>query len=59
MTCQIDRAQLPPAGAALIRALERAGHEAWFVGGCVRDLLLGRIPHRKICVCLCRVMSRN
>ena len=45
MTCQIDRAQLPPAGAALIRALERAGHEAWFVGGCVRDLLLGRIPH--------------
>ncbi|MGC9602451.1 MAG: CCA tRNA nucleotidyltransferase [Minisyncoccia bacterium] len=25
--------------------LETAGHEAWIVGGCVRDLLLGRKPN--------------
>lgn len=32
------------AAAAIVRRLRRAGHEAWFVGGCVRDLLLGRVP---------------
>ncbi len=34
----------PPPGPALSvqRALKAAGHEAWFVGGCVRDRLLGR-----------------
>ena len=25
--------------------LESAGHEAWVVGGCVRDSLMGIIPH--------------
>ena len=30
--------------AALVaRRLRDAGHEAWYVGGCVRDELLGRI----------------
>lgn len=28
----------------MTEALERAGHEAYVVGGCVRDLLLGRKP---------------
>lgn len=28
-----------------IRLLEKAGHEAWMVGGCVRDRLRGRVPH--------------
>ena len=28
----------------LLAALENAGYEAWCVGGCVRDLLLGRQP---------------
>lgn len=28
----------------VLSRLERAGHEAWCVGGCVRDALLGRIP---------------
>ena len=28
----------------VLSALRRAGHEAWCVGGCVRDLLLGRAP---------------
>ena len=29
---------------AVLQALETAGHEAWCVGGCVRDSLLGRTP---------------
>lgn len=28
----------------VLRQLESAGHEAWCVGGCVRDGLLGRVP---------------
>ena len=28
----------------VLHALEEAGYEAWCVGGCVRDLLLGRTP---------------
>lgn len=28
----------------VLTALEAAGHEAWCVGGCVRDLLLGGVP---------------
>lgn len=28
----------------VLTALEAAGHEAWCVGGCVRDVLLGRVP---------------
>lgn len=28
----------------ILSALERAGHEAWCVGGCVRDTLMGRQP---------------
>lgn len=29
---------------AVLAALETAGYEAWCVGGCVRDLLLGEVP---------------
>ena len=29
----------------VLRRLEQAGYEAYFVGGCVRDLLRGAIPH--------------
>ncbi len=36
--------QIPPAVAALCVALREAGHQAHPVGGCVRDLLLGRVP---------------
>jgi len=28
----------------IIKDLEKNGHEAWIVGGCVRDLLLGKTP---------------
>lgn len=34
--------ELPAAAVAVIDALEGAGYEAWAVGGCVRDTLLGR-----------------
>lgn len=30
---------------ACLRALEAAGHEAWLVGGCVRDMIMGVAPH--------------
>lgn len=32
------------AARSVVRRLRAAGHEAWFVGGCVRDELLGREP---------------
>ena len=42
-------ASLPPRFARAARSiaarLREAGHEAWLVGGCVRDLCMGRIPH--------------
>lgn len=36
--------EIPENVQAVLRALEAAGHEAWCVGGCVRDALLGRVP---------------
>jgi poly(A) polymerase len=33
------------AACEIVRRLRRAGHEAYFVGGCVRDLLMGEEPH--------------
>ncbi|GHV44790.1 polynucleotide adenylyltransferase [Clostridia bacterium] len=38
------RIELPPAVSFLIAALERGGFEAYVVGGCVRDSLMGRPP---------------
>ena len=35
---------LPESVREVLGRLEAAGHEAWCVGGCVRDLLLGRTP---------------
>ena len=35
---------LPADAARIIRILEEAGHEAYVVGGCVRDSLMGRMP---------------
>ena len=29
----------------LMERLAAGGHEGWAVGGCVRDSLLGRVPH--------------
>lgn len=38
-------ALLPPYSLCVLRALEAAGHEAWVVGGWVRDALLGSPAH--------------
>ena len=35
---------MPAYAKNVLRTLEAAGHEAWCVGGCVRDTLLGRRP---------------
>lgn len=35
---------IPHAADVILRRLEEAGHEAWAVGGCVRDCLLGMAP---------------
>ena len=37
-------ARVPPEAGDVVRTLSQAGYEAWFVGGCVRDLLSGRTP---------------
>jgi tRNA nucleotidyltransferase/poly(A) polymerase len=37
-------ANIPAAPLKILRTLRENGHEAFFVGGCVRDLLLGREP---------------
>lgn len=36
---------IPQGALALMEALEAAGYQAWAVGGCVRDRLLGLEPH--------------
>ena len=36
--------EIPENVQAVLKTLESAGHEAWCVGGCVRDALLGRSP---------------
>ena len=38
------RLPVPPKAQQALDRLHAAGHEAWLVGGCVRDLLLGRTP---------------
>ncbi len=42
---KISKITVPENAAKIIETLERAGHEAYVVGGCVRDSLLGRIPN--------------
>ena len=37
-------AGIPEYVVEVLAALEAAGYEAWCVGGCVRDSLLGRTP---------------
>ena len=43
METECTELESPPAAALhVLDCLQSAGHEAWFVGGCVRDRLLGR-----------------
>ena len=41
---QISRSQIPFEILQVTDTLEKAGFEAWIVGGCVRDLFIGRKP---------------
>lgn len=41
---QLRPSQIPPEVLRVTSGLRQAGFEAWVVGGCVRDLLLGRKP---------------
>jgi poly(A) polymerase len=41
---EIDPAELDPDALKVVLRLHGHGHQAYFVGGCVRDLLLGRKP---------------
>lgn len=38
------RDKMPSGGLSVLNALENAGFETYFVGGCVRDTLMGRTP---------------
>lgn len=40
----IEASQIPKEVSRITATLEGAGFEAWIVGGCVRDLLIGRTP---------------
>lgn len=40
----MDRLRVPAGVKGILRCLESAGYEAYLVGGCVRDMLLGRVP---------------
>ncbi|MBQ8510171.1 MAG: hypothetical protein IJ493_09730 [Clostridia bacterium] len=37
--------EIPAYAARVVGRLEKAGYEAWCVGGCVRDTLMGRVPN--------------
>jgi tRNA nucleotidyltransferase (CCA-adding enzyme) len=41
---ELLQSQIPKEVSRITAALAKAGFEAWIVGGCVRDLLLGRPP---------------
>ena len=45
LTCKEMWEVAPITGKTIISNLEKAGYEAYFVGGCVRDLLIGKLPH--------------
>lgn len=40
----LDESLIDPDAAKVVRRLTRHGYEAYLVGGCVRDLLIGRAP---------------
>ena len=44
VTMSVIKIEMPQAVREIIETLEGAGYEAFAVGGCVRDAVLGRIP---------------
>ncbi len=43
-TTTIDEALIDPHALEIVHTINRAGHQAYLVGGCIRDLLLGQTP---------------
>ncbi len=41
---KIDNSKIPPNAIKTCKMLQDAGHEAYLVGGCVRDLIMGESP---------------
>ena len=41
----MNQVHIPDGALCILNALQAAGHEAFVVGGCVRDMLLGAEPH--------------
>ena len=41
---QLTPSQIPPEVGDVIKKLGKSGFEAWIVGGCIRDLVIGRKP---------------
>lgn len=41
---QIEQSKIPPEVLIILKQLQSFGFESYLVGGCVRDLLLGRVP---------------
>jgi poly(A) polymerase/tRNA nucleotidyltransferase (CCA-adding enzyme) len=41
---QVNRSLIPQEVLGITGTLEKAGFEAWVVGGCVRDLFIGKVP---------------
>src|SRR5687768_10719784 len=41
---EFEEGRIDPDAAKVVRRLSRHGYEAYLVGGCVRDLLVGRSP---------------
>lgn len=44
MTIRLIEADIPPAVLEVVKGLQDAGHRAFLVGGCVRDLLRAQVP---------------
>ena len=45
MPAILSRITLPPDIIVLMDVLNARGYESYLVGGCVRDILLGKTPH--------------
>jgi poly(A) polymerase/tRNA nucleotidyltransferase (CCA-adding enzyme) len=41
---QVQKSQIPKEVLSICETFENAGYEAWIVGGCVRDMIIGRTP---------------
>lgn len=45
LNAELIEKRIPAPVLKVMKTLQEAGYEAWLVGGCLRDLLMGREPH--------------